>query len=338
MKVGLWVKSGNPGLMFGIFFGKIMLKHKDYIEMKSMCRGWLKKTFCCINIIILVLFLQCRYLFAAIYTDDFGREIQINKSPERIVSLAPHITEILFAIGLKDEVAGVTLFSDYPEGAKKKTIVGSYVNLNLEKIISLAPDLVISTADGNPKADIERLSSMGIPVFIISPARDIKGIMKAIPTIGRITSKYDASMQVVRAMERRLKNVRARLKGSEPRSVFYQLSVNPLMTAGKDTFVNSLIEMAGGKNIAGKLKTRYPRFSMEKVLAASPEVIIISSMADKKVSEGTMQGWERWKDIPAVRNGKIYFIDPDLINRPGPRIVEGLEKLAVMIHPERFHR
>jgi len=126
------------------------------------------------------------------------------------------------------------------------------------------------------------------------------------------------------------------LRRERVRPVFYQLGDNPLMTVGGTTFINSLIELAGGRSIARELRVRYPRFSMEKVLDAAPEVIIISSMADKKVSEQVVKKWRRWKEIPAVQNHEIYVINPDLIHRAGPRIIQGLEQLAAMIHPERF--
>ncbi|MFQ5900107.1 MAG: cobalamin-binding protein [Thermodesulfobacteriota bacterium] len=299
--------------------------------------NYFKKSSYYVGILIALIFsFQCRYLFAETYTDDLGRKVKIKPSPQRIVSLAPHITEILFAIGLKEQVVGVTQFSDYPDEAKSRAIVGSYINLNLEKIVALKPDLIISTSDGNPKENIDRLTSTGLPVFVISPLEDIDAIIGSILTIGRISMREIEAERLVHTMKGRIGNVMSRLKGVRPRSVFYQLGDNPLMTAGENTFINSLIEMAGGRNIAGGHKVRYPRFSMEEVLASSPEVIIISSMADKTVSDKALKKWERWKDIQAVKNGEIHFINPDLIHRPGPRIVEGFEGLARMIHPERF--
>lgn len=264
-----------------------------------------------------------------------GRKVEISDTPQRIISLAPHITEILYAIGLEEKIVGVTLFSDFPEKAKEKAIIGSYVSLDLERIISLAPDLIISTSDGNPKEDIERLASMGHAIYVISHS-DINGIFRSILDIGEITGQEAKANTLVATMKKRIETVRLKLQSARIRPVFYQLGDNPLITAGKNTFIDSLIELAGGKNIAGEVNVLYPRYSMEKVLASSPEVIVISSMSEKHVSPKAFEKWEKWKEIPAVKHSEIYFINPDLIHRPGPRIVEGLEKLSNMIHPDRF--
>ena len=286
----------------------------------------------------LILLSLCRPLQAETYRDDLGREVTMEAAPKRIVSLGPNITEILFAIGLDKEIVGVTLFSDYPEGAKEKAVVGSYVNVNLERLISLSPDLVISTSDGNPKGSIERLFSMGIPVFVIAPPRNIGDINSAIRSIGRITGREGEAEKLVDAMEGRIGEVVARLEGATARPVFYQLGDNPLMTVGGGTFIDTLITMAGGRNIARGVSLPYPRFSMEGVLSNAPEVIVVSSMAEKEGSKAVLKKWGQWKEIPAVRSGEIHFINPDLIHRAGPRIVDGLEELARMIHPERFAR
>jgi iron complex transport system substrate-binding protein len=274
-------------------------------------------------------------LFAGMYIDNLGRSVEIYDTPRRIVSLSPHITEILYAIGLRERIVGVTRFSDYPEEAKEKERIGSYINLDLEKIISLQPDLIISTSDGNPKEDIDKLASLGHSVFVISH-NDIDGIYRSILKIGEITGQEAESVQLVSQMEEHIENIRLKLRNTKIRPVFYQLGDNPLITTGKSTFIDSLIELAGGRNIAGDIDILYPRFSMEQVLASAPEVIIISSMAEKKASSEVLKKWEKWKEIPAVRHKEIFFINPDLIHRPGPRIVEGLEKLSAMIHPERF--
>ncbi|MCP3678195.1 MAG: cobalamin-binding protein [Deltaproteobacteria bacterium] len=286
----------------------------------------------------LILLSLYRPLHADTYRDDLGREVTLDAAPKRIVSLGPNITEILFAIGLDKEIVGVTLFSDYPEGVKGKTVVGSYVNVNLERLISLSPDLVISTSDGNPKGSIERLLSMGIPVFVIAPPRNIGDIISAIRSVGRITGREGEAKKLVDEMEVRIGEVVAWLEGATARPVFYQLGDNPLMTVGGGTFIDTLITMAAGRNIAGDVSLPYPRFSMEGVVSNAPEVIVISSMAEREVSKAALKKWGQWEEIPAVRSGEIHFINPDLIHRAGPRIVDGLDELARMIHPERFAR
>ena len=286
----------------------------------------------------LMVLLLCRAVPAESFEDDLGRTVEIAAPPERIISLAPSITEILFALGVERRVAGVTLFSDYPEEAKSKPVVGSYVNINLEQILSLSADLVIATSDGNPKSSIERLISMGIPVYVIAPPRSIDDIQQTIVAIGKVTGSEGEARKLVGAMAKRVETVRSRLEGAPPRSVFYQLARNPLLTVGSGTVIDSLITSAGGRNIAGDVSLSYPRFSREGVLAAAPEVIIISSMADRGESKAALAEWSEWNEIPAVTGGYLYFINPDLVHRAGPRIVEGLEELAAMIHPERFPR
>ncbi|MFQ5330370.1 MAG: ABC transporter substrate-binding protein [Thermodesulfobacteriota bacterium] len=275
-------------------------------------------------------------LQAETYRDDLGREVALEGVPKRIVSLGPNITEILFAIGLDEEIVGVTLFSDYPDMAKGKAVVGSYVNVNLERLISLSPDLVISTSDGNPKGSIERLLSMGVTVFVLAPPQGIGDIKRAILSIGRITGRGGEAERLVDEMEGRVDEVVAHLEGASHRPVFYQLGDNPLMTVGGGTFIDTLITMAGGRNIAGGVSIPYPRFSMEGVVSNAPEVIVISSMAEREASKALLERWNKWREIPAVKSGEIHFINPDLIHRAGPRIVGGLERLARIIHPERF--
>lgn len=290
-----------------------------------------------IILVSLIIFVLCRPLQAETYRDDLGRNVTLEATPKRIVSLGPNITEILFAIGLDEEILGVTRFSDYPDGAKRKAVVGSYVNVNLEQILYLSPDLIISTSDGNPKGSIERLSSMDIPVFVIAPPQGIDDINSAILSIGRVTGRRNEAERLVDDMERRIGEVLTRLDGVTARSVFYQLGDNPLMTVGGGTFIDSLITLVGGRNIADGVTTLpYPRFSMEGVLAGSPEVIVISSMMKKKGSKAVLKKWDKWQEIPAVKSGQIHFINPDLIHRAGPRIVDGIDELAKMIHPERF--
>jgi len=285
-----------------------------------------------------LLVLPAHALFASSCIDDLGRKVDIKPVPRRIVSLAPHITEILFDLGVGDRVVGVTQYSDYPPEASGIPRVGSYVRLNLEKIVSLAPDLVLSTSDGNPREAVLRLSKIGIPVFVLSPPSDLEGIFASILTIGVVTQREEAARKVVEGMRARVARVHALLKGAPPRKVFYQLGEHPLMSVGGGSFLDRLIERAGGRNIFHEIMLPYPRVSREEVLAAAPEVIIISSMAKRRQGEAARRSWKRWPMIPAVRKDAVYFISPDRVHRPGPRIVEGLERLASAIHPERFPR
>lgn len=269
---------------------------------------------------------------ARTYVDKMGREISIPPSPQRIVSLAPNITETLFALGLDREIAGVTRFCDYPQEAASKRQVGGLVSPSLEKIVSLEPDLVIGTADGNRKETVDRLERIGLPVYVVNPG-SLDEILEMILNIGEITGKRTEADRLVANLRRRIDRVVLLTKDSARPGVFFQVGEGAMITAGKNTFIDRLIRSAGGENIAGDSTTRYPRFSMEEIILKNPDIIIVSS-AKNRSSPSAKETWERWKDIAAVKKGNIHVIDPDLVSRPAPRIVDGLETMAGIIHPE----
>ena len=252
---------------------------------------------------------------------------------QRIVSLAPNITEILFALELGDRVIGVTQHCNYPPEAAAKTNVGSYVDLNLEKILSLKPDLVIATADGNEKGPVERLVEFGVPVLITNPKK-LVDVFETIRTIGRITKKEKKAEILIGSLQKRMDRiVLACSRLPQPR-VFLQINEHPLITVGRDTFHNNLIKLAGGINISGQDSIKYPKYSLEQVLRSRPDVILITSMERGVAAEKKKERWIHWDQIPAVTQGRIYLLDSDLLDRPSPRLVDGLEALARAIHPE----
>lgn len=271
---------------------------------------------------------------AAMYTDEMGRTVAIVKNPGRIVSLAPNITETLFALGLDKEIAGVTVFSDYPAAAGKKPKVGSFVNLSLEKIVSLSPDLVIATANGNRKKSMLKLESMGIPIYVIRP-EGFRDIFKTIVNIGRITGKEDVATALVDKLQQRVHRVRSMVGSLKKPRVFFQIGIDPIVSVGRDTIHNRLITLAGGINILGDVAIEYPRISIEKIIMHRPDIIIISSMKRGGKFTREKNKWSMWKDIPAVKSGRIHLIDSDLTDHFSPRIVDGLEELFRIIHPER---
>lgn len=285
-------------------------------------------------IILVLIVCSSKALFAETFLDDMDRSVEVKAQPSRIVSLAPHITEILFDLGLGKKIVGVTQYSDYPEEAKNKERVGSYVKLNLEKIISLSPDLVLATADGNPKAVVDRLTDIGIPVYVVN-AKKIGDIYGNVRSIGKVTGKSKEANAIARKLEKRINAAVGKVKGLVRPRVFIQLGYSPLYTAGKNTFVDDLITLAGGLNIAGNEKIRYPVYSMEALLKREPEVVF-SVLMGSEVDIKTDSFWKRWSTLPAVRDGRIYYVDPDIVNRPSPRIAEGLEFMARKLHPEAF--
>lgn len=270
---------------------------------------------------------------AKVVTDQLGRNISIPDSPRRIVSLAPSITEIVFELERGHRLVGVTRYSDYPPEAAKLPKVGSYVRLDIERIVALNPDLCIATKDGNPKIVIDRLASLKIPVYVVNP-HNLDTILDTIQEIGAILGAGDKAATLTRGMRSRIQRVNSRVAQFDYRPrVFFQIGVSPIVSVGTDTFIHELIELAGGQNLA-EGQIAYPRFSREQVLAMEPEIFIITSMARQAVFEQVKAEWRRWPNMPAVRNDRIYLVDSDLFDRPSPRLVAGLEVLTRLIHPE----
>jgi iron complex transport system substrate-binding protein len=257
------------------------------------------------------------------------------KTPERIVALAPSITEMVFALNLGHRLQGVTLYSNYPPEVQNLPKIGSYVQLDIEKIVALRPDLCIGTKDGNPQQAMNRLKSLGIPVYIVNP-RSIYEVMETLLELGNTLGVPEQADDLVFQMKRRLKAVQTKvgLITNRPR-VFFQIGVSPIVSVGAGTFLDELITIAGGTNLAHG-DVSYPRFSVEQVLGLSPDVIIITSMARGETFERVKQQWQRWNQVPAVRDDRIFLIDSDLVDRPTPRLIEGLERLAAIIHPSIF--
>jgi iron complex transport system substrate-binding protein len=274
--------------------------------------------------------------FEATYVDEMGRKVDIPSNPQRIVSLAPSITETLYFLNLGERIVGVTEFSDYPDEAKTKPKVGSYINLNIEKIISLRPDLIIGIADGNKKETVNALERLGYIVYVVNP-RHVQDIFDTIKNIGKITGCEKRANRLVGKLMSRVNYIESRTKDMRKPRVFFQIGINPVVTVGKYTFHNDLIRMAGGLNISGEEQVKYPKYSMEEILLKAPDIIIISSMHRGGGFARKKEEWTNWKNIPAVKNGRIYVIDSDLIDHPSPRIIDGLEKLARLIHPELFN-
>jgi len=268
-------------------------------------------------------------------TDQLGRSVTLPDNPQRIVSLAPSITEIIYGLGQEHRLAGVTRFSDFPHEAAKLPKVGSFVRLDLERIVALKPDLCIAVKDGNPRAVVERLESLQVPVYVVNP-RDLDSVMEAVIEIGALLNAGKNAKSLVQKMRSRIQRVEFLVaKASNRPRVFYQVGIFPIVSAGSDTFIHELILLAGGKNLA-QGTTGYPRFSREQVLTLSPEIFIITSMARGEVFERVKKEWSRWTAIPAVRNQRIFLVDSNLFDRPTPRLLDGLELLVRLIHPELF--
>ncbi len=272
---------------------------------------------------------------AAELVDNAGRLVDVPDNPRRVVSLAPSITEMVFAVDRGDRLAGVTEFSDYPDSAMQIQSVGSYVSLDLEKIVSLNPDLCIAIKDGNPLSVIKRLEELDIPVYAVDP-RDLDSVMAALRDIGFLLGAEKEAGGVISDMKDRMEKVRRKISGTSKRpGVFFQIGVDPVVSAGSDTFIHELITEAGGQNLAAEHEG-YPRFSTEEVLALDPEIIIVTSMNRQKAFDRVVEKWKQWNDLAAASNDRIYLVDSDIVDRPSPRLIKGLEELARLIHPDQF--
>ncbi len=271
--------------------------------------------------------------------DDLGREVTIKAAPMRIISLAPSNTEILFALGLGDRVIGVTDFCDYPPEAVEKEKVGgpSGTSINIEKIIALQPDLILAE-EVNGKDVINTLEGLGLTIFAIK-STDLDDLLDDIRTVGEITDKEAEANELTDQMTSKIRAVTSKttwLLPSEKPRVLHILWHDPIYTSGQDTFINDLIEKAGGVNIFGDLEG-WPAVDIEALIARDPEVIIVTAMGG---TGSTTWDWvntePRLKDVSARKNGRIYYIDSNWLERPGPRIVLGLEAMAKDLHPQIF--
>ena len=272
--------------------------------------------------------------FPVTVKDDAGRTVKVAKEPKRIISTAPDTTEILFALGLGNRVVGVSTYCNYPEEAKTKEKIGTFQDPNIEKVLALKPDLVISTG-GVQRQFIERLEKMGIPVYTSYP-HNLDEVLKSIYKIGLVTGAEKEAKDLIFDLKFRIARVTSKVSKvkNKPR-VFFELWHEPLMSAGPGSFIDDLIKKAGGINLAGNARTAYPIFSLEQLVKEDPDVIIAaeSSMGGNPSDIAKRPGWEMLK---AVKNQKIFTINDDIIFRAGPRLVIALETIAKYLHPELF--
>ena len=255
------------------------------------------------------------------------------KSPERIVSLAPSCTEIIAGLGLQNKLVGITQHTDYPPEVLKLPVVGSYVNLNLEAIVSLKPDLVLATDDGNPRAVIERLRGLSIPVFVMN-LRTYEKIQDSIIALGKFVDREKEAQMQVEVMERVAKCVHEKTKNVKAPTVLLVYESYPFVTAGAGTFTDQLIEMAGGESITHDVKISYPRLTIENVLAKNPDVVIESSMDPAVEKKAKLTWWKQWSMLEAVKKNRVYVLESRNLDRPSQRVIYGFLQLAKTLHPE----
>ncbi len=265
-------------------------------------------------------------------TDDAGRAIALKSSPTRIVSLAPSNTEVLYALGLGDRVVGVTQYCDYPPEAKQKPNIGGFSKIDLERVVGLNPDLVLATNIHN-KTVVPELEKRGITVVVVEP-KNVDDVLAKITFVGKITGASDAAAKLTAQMKTRIDGVAAKTATAKvkPR-VFYEID-KTLYTPGPGSFIDDMIAQAGGMNIAADAKSAYAQLSAEVIIAKDPQVILLGDMNFGESPE-SVKARPGWSNISAVKNGRIVPLsDENLVSRPGPRIVDGLEMLARALYPE----
>ena len=261
--------------------------------------------------------------------------MELPEDPRRIVALAPSVAEMVFILGRGDRLVAATQYSNHPPEARELPRVGSYARLDVERVAAFRPDLCLAIKDGNPRHQIDRIRSFGVPIYAVNP-RSLEGIMEALQGLGRVLHAEAEAASIVGEMRRRIAAVRRRVAraGHRPR-VFFQIDASPIVSAGTDTFIHELIETAGGINLTDG-PVPYPRLSWEEVLSLAPEVAIVTSMAGGLSEEALLARWRRWPQIPAVSTGRVHVVDADLFDRPTPRLLDGLDALARRIHPELY--
>lgn len=288
---------------------------------------------CCAALCLLGAMLPAGAARAATLTDQAGRSVIVPPSPRRIVALAPSVAEIVCELGAKSALVGATRFSDYPPSVRALPRVGSYVRLDLEKIIALRPDLCVAVRDGNPKQTVDRLCAMGIPVLVLDPS-SLSRIQDAVRLLGAALGRQKAATRLTGDMARRLAAIDSTVAQTDSRPrVLFQLQSSPIIAASRSTFLGELIARAGGVScVTGSAP--YPRLTREDIIALAPDVIIAPGMtgADKRA---ILRPWTRWTSIPAVRTGRLHAVDPDIFNRPSPRILGALEQLVRLLHPDQ---
>jgi iron complex transport system substrate-binding protein len=267
--------------------------------------------------------------------DDAGSLVKLATPAQRIVSLAPSLTELVFAAGAGDALVGVVEYSDFPVDALDVPLIGRFDRFDIETILALKPDLVLAWQTGNPRATVERLASLGLTVYVAEP-KVLGSIPALIETIGTLAdTRAQADIEAAR-FRQRLHALQTRYATAAPVRVFFQVWDRPLMTSGGNELTHDLITLCGGVNVFGDLNALAPKVNLEAVLLRDPEVIIASGIDETRPP--WLDAWQQWPSISAVRNARVGFIDPDLTQRHSPRVLDGAALMCEQIDSARQSR
>jgi iron complex transport system substrate-binding protein len=271
--------------------------------------------------------------------DDAGQTITLAQPARRVVSLAPHVTEMLYAAGAGDRIVGTVAYSDYPPEARDIPRVGDNKALDLERIAALKPDLIVAWRHGNAQKQTDRLRALGLPLFHSEP-RKLEAIADNIEKLGSLTGTEASARQAAQAFRGEVASLRASYAGRAPVTVFYQVWQQPLMTLNGQHLVSDMLALCGGRNLFFNESLLVPTVSVEAVVAGNPEVLLTPSMgatrSDRPLPDFAM--WERWKQMTAVARGNLFSIDGDLVNRAGPRAVLGAQRICQQLETARGRR
>ena len=266
------------------------------------------------------------------FTDDSGKEIALNKAPEKIASGSPAVIEMIFALKGEDSLVAVTDYCNYPEEATKKEKAGDYNGPNIEKLISLGTDLYITDhISDDVRAQLEAASV----IVVVLATKDYRDVFNKIELVGKMIDKNIEAADTLAKMKSREESLLASVKDLQSKRVFYEIWHDPLMTAGQGSFIDEMIKMLGCENIAGDAISPYAEFSVETLIERNPQIYLTSDDGMKTVED--IKARTGYDQLDAVKNERIYFLSPDVTSIPGPRIVEGLEVLAEAIYSEVFY-
>jgi len=268
-------------------------------------------------------------------TDDMGHTLVLDKPASRIVSLAPNITETLFAVGAGQQIVATVDHSDYPKAALDIPRIGTYTKINRESLVALDPDLVIAWETGNGSDVVAHLRHLGLPVFAIEP-RSLTDIATTLRQFGILSGRDAEGEAAAQAFLERHETLRSRYQNAEPVTVFYQVWNQPLLTLNDDHLIAQVIHLCGGDNVFGDAGPMVPVINTEMVLRVDPQVIIASGMGEERPD--WVDQWRRWSTLTAVRNGHLFFIPPSLVQRQTARILEGAGMMCDFLQQARDDR
>ena len=277
--------------------------------------------------------LVSKLVFSAVSViDDVGNTISLSLPAKRIISLAPHITELLYSIQAGDRLVATVEYSDYPPAAKQIRRIGGYNAIDMESILALQPDLIIAWRSGNNPVQIEKLQALGIPVFINEPSH-IEDIPHTVRRLAILVGKNKQAKVFIDEFEQQHASLKQRFADRRPVKLFYEIWHQPFMTINGEHLISDIIRLCGAVNIFSDVPVLAPTVSLESILQARPDIIVTGAM--REVRRDWLTAWQRWPQLPAVANQQLYFIDPALMQRHGPRILQGAEKLCQYVEQAR---